>query len=168
MLTIRFFRIGKKNQPSYKIVVTDKRNAPSGGLFKEEVGFYNPITKEKSLKGERIKHWISKGAQPSDTAYNLFVKEGIIEGKKVSVLKKSKKKKETPAEAPKEEVKPETSKEEPKTEEIAPVEEKPKEETPKQEVPVEEAKSEAPKEEPKTEETSPVEEKPKEEVDKKE
>jgi small subunit ribosomal protein S16 len=113
MLTIRFFRIGKKNQPSYKIVVTDKKNSPSGGRFTEEVGFYNPITKEKSLNGERIKYWISKGAQPSDTAHNIFVKEGIIEGKKISVLKKSKKKKE---EVPAEGIKPEASKEEVKPE----------------------------------------------------
>ena len=157
MLTIRFFRIGKKNQPSYKVVVTDKRNAPSGGLFKEEVGFYNPITKEKSLNGERIKYWISKGAQPSDTAHNLFVKEGIIEGKKVSVLKKSKKKKEVP----KEEVSAEASKEEIKAEEVPA-------EIPKEEKPVEEVKTEeVPKEEAPVEE-KPKEEAPKEEVDKRE
>ena len=50
MLVIRFFRVGKKNQPSFKIVVTDKKHPPKGGRFLEEVGFYNPLTKEKVLR----------------------------------------------------------------------------------------------------------------------
>ncbi|MFH1714502.1 MAG: 30S ribosomal protein S16, partial [Candidatus Nealsonbacteria bacterium] len=64
MLTIRFFRTGKKNQPSFKIVVTDKRKASSKGRFVEEVGFYNSLTKEKVLKADRVKYWISVGAKP--------------------------------------------------------------------------------------------------------
>lgn len=91
MLVIRFFRVGKKNQPSFKIVVTDKRNAPRAGRFTEEVGFYNPVTKEKVLSKERAQYWLSKGAKPSPTVYNLLVKEGILEGKKIAVHKKSKK-----------------------------------------------------------------------------
>jgi small subunit ribosomal protein S16 len=122
MLTIRFFRIGKKHQPFYKIVVTDKKNPPKGGRFVEEVGFFNPLTKEKSLKGERIKHWISKGAKASDTVYNLLIKEKILKGKKIDLHKKAKKKKkEKTAEKPKpveetkpaEEVKPEPEKVDP-------------------------------------------------------
>jgi small subunit ribosomal protein S16 len=93
MLVIRFFRIGKKNQPSFKIVVTDKRNPPRGGRFVEEVGFLNPITKEKVLKKERIKYWLSVGAQPSESVYNLLVSEKIIEGKKIPVHKKKKEEK---------------------------------------------------------------------------
>jgi len=92
MLVIRFLRIGKRNQPSFKIVVTDKRKAPRGGRFVEEVGFWNPLTKKKSLKAERIKYWISKGAKPSDTVYNLLISEKIIQAKKIAVHKKSKKK----------------------------------------------------------------------------
>lgn len=92
MLAIRLFRVGKKNQPAFKIVVTDKRRPPRAGRFLEQVGFYNPLTKEKALKGERIKYWISKGAKPSDTVFNLLIKEKILEGKKVAVHKKSKKK----------------------------------------------------------------------------
>jgi len=103
MLVIRFLRIGKRNQPSFKIVVTDKRRAPRGGRFVEEVGFWNPLTKKKSLKAERIKYWISKGAKPSDTVYNLLISGKIIQAKKIAVHKKSKKKQEQP----KEEVKPE-------------------------------------------------------------
>ena len=90
MLVIRFFRVGKKNQPSFKIVVTDKRNPPRAGRFLEQVGFYNPITEEKVLKKERVQYWISKGAQPSPTVYNLLIKEGILQGKKIAVHKKSK------------------------------------------------------------------------------
>ncbi|MBI2450635.1 MAG: 30S ribosomal protein S16 [Candidatus Nealsonbacteria bacterium] len=99
MLIIRFFRVGKKNQPSFKIVVTDKRRPPRAGRFTEQVGFYNPVTKERNLNKERIQYWVSKGAQPSLTAYNLFVKEGILQGKKIAVHKKSKKPTEAPASA---------------------------------------------------------------------
>ena len=101
MLCIRFLRIGKKHQPCYKIVVTDKRKPPRGGRFVEEVGFWNPLTKEKILKAERIKYWMSKGAQPSDSVYNLLIKEKICEGKKIAVHKKKKEKKEETSEAPK-------------------------------------------------------------------
>jgi len=101
MLCIRFLRIGKKHQPCYKIVVTDKRRPPRGGRFVEEVGFWNPLTKEKVLKAERIKHWISKGAKPSDSVYNLLIKEKVCEGKKTPVHKKKKEKKGETSEAPK-------------------------------------------------------------------
>lgn len=91
MLTIRLFRVGKKNQPSFKIVVIDKRKAPNKGRFVEEVGFLNPLTKEKILRKERINYWLSVGAKPSDTLYNLLVSEKIIEGKKIAKHKKAKK-----------------------------------------------------------------------------
>ena len=94
MLKIRLFRVGKKNQPSFKIVVTDKRKPPRAGRFVEQVGFYNPLTKEKKLVSERIKYWLSVGAQPSDTVYNLLIKEKIVEDKKIAVHKKSKKAKD--------------------------------------------------------------------------
>ena len=94
MLVIRLFRTGKKNQPSFKIVVTDKQNPPRGGRFVEEVGFYNPVTKEKVLKQERLKYWLSQGAQPSATVQNLLIKEGILQDKKIPKHKKSKKKEE--------------------------------------------------------------------------
>jgi len=83
MLVIRFFRVGKKNQPAFKIVVTDKRRPTRAGRFVEEVGFYNPLTKEKVLKQERIKYWLSVGAKPSATFHNLLVSEKIIEDKKI-------------------------------------------------------------------------------------
>jgi small subunit ribosomal protein S16 len=146
MLVIRFFRVGKKNQPSFKIVVTDKRRPPRGGRFLEEVGFWNPLTKEKILRGERIKYWLSVGAKPSDSVYNLLVKEKICQGKKTPVHKKKKEKKPSSAKATagKKEVKEEAKSEEAK-------QEKPKEETAKPEEPKKEVKTQEPKEEKKEE-----------------
>ena len=91
MLVIRLFRTGRKNQPSYKVVVTEKTNPPARGRFVEEVGFYNPLTKEKKLNAERITYWLSVGAKPSDTLYNLLVTEKIVEGTKIPKQKKTKK-----------------------------------------------------------------------------
>jgi len=91
MLVIRLLRIGRKNQPSYKIVVTDSRRAPRGGRFVAQVGSWNPLSKQRILKKEEIKKWISKGAKPSDTVYNMLLQEKVIEGKKIDVHKKSKK-----------------------------------------------------------------------------
>ncbi len=83
MLMIRFMRIGRKNQPSFKIVVTEKTKSSTGGRFVEEVGFYNPVTKEKVLKPERLKYWISQGAQPTPTVSNLLISEKVTEGAKI-------------------------------------------------------------------------------------
>src|SRR4030065_1146024 len=94
MLVIRLLRTGKKNQPSFKIVVAEKEKSSTSGKYIEEVGFYNPLTKEKNLKAERIKYWISVGVQPSETIHNMLVSQKIIEGKKIDLHKKSKKKRE--------------------------------------------------------------------------
>ncbi len=92
MLMIRLLRVGKKHQPLFKIVVTDKRNSARGGRSTEEVGFWDPVKKTRTFKKERVLHWLSKGAQPSDTVHNMLVAEKIIEAKKTPVHKKSKKK----------------------------------------------------------------------------
>ena len=105
MLVIRLFRTGKKNQPFFKIVVTDKRRPPRAGRFVEELGNWNPLTKEKVLKQERIKYWLSVGAKPSDTVHNLLVSEKIIEVKKIPKHKVLKKAEEKPIpEKPAEEI----------------------------------------------------------------
>jgi small subunit ribosomal protein S16 len=149
MLSIRFLRVGKKHQPSYKIVVVDKRRSPKSGKFIEQLGFYNPLTKEKGINKERAQYWLSQGAQPSDTVHNLLVKEGLIEGKKVAVHSTKQRKKEEvkkapvvgePAsEAPKEEV---VEKEKPSVKEIKEEEAEKKEEkeVKKQEQPKEQKK----------------------------
>jgi len=144
MLVIRLFRVGKKNQPSFKIVVTDKRRSTRAGRFVEEVGFYNPLTKEKVLKSERLKYWLSVGAKPSDTVYNLLISEKITEGKKIPVHKKAKEVDELRSSSPfaNARVKEETSltpapapapAEAPAIKEEKPAEEKPAEETPRTE-----------------------------------
>lgn len=105
MLVIRFFRVGKKKQPSFKIVVTDSRRPPKAGRFVEEVGFYNPMTKEKVLRQERVKHWLDKGAQPSATVHNLLISSKILEGKKIAkhnIVKKKEEATEAVPETPKE------------------------------------------------------------------
>lgn len=99
MLVIRLFRTGKKNQPSFKIVVIEKKKSSVKSLYIEEVGFWNPLTKEKVLKQERIKYWLSVGARPSSTVHNLLISEKIIEGKKIPVHKKAEKKEKEPAES---------------------------------------------------------------------
>lgn len=106
MLIIRLSRVGRKNRPFFKIVVIDKKRGPKSHRYLEEVGFLDPIKKEKNLKKERIKYWLSVGAQPSDRVYNLLVSEKIILGKKKPLHKKKKtKKKEKGEEKPKEKVK---------------------------------------------------------------
>lgn len=86
MLTIRLLRTGKKNQPSYKVVVTDRKNPPQGGKFVEEVGFFNPKTKEKTFKKERVAYWLSVGAQASDTVHNMLVNEKVIDQPKRKIF----------------------------------------------------------------------------------
>ena len=162
MLVIRYFRVGKKNQPYFKIVVTDKRMPTRGGRFVEEVGFVDPVKKKKTVKADRVKYWISVGAKPSPTVFNLLVSEKIIEGKKIPVHKKKKIKEGevpvAPAAAPAAAATAAAPAEAPKAE-AAQVVETPKVETPKEEkkeepkieAPVEEKKIEPPKEEKKIE-----------------
>ena len=121
MLKIRLQKTGKKNAPSYRIVLCEHTSPPQG-KFIEILGHYNPRLKQKGFKKERIEHWISKGAQASPTVYNLLINEKIIQGKKVKAWRaKKRKKEEKKVEPPKpkvEEVKSvEVPKEEPKPEE---------------------------------------------------
>jgi small subunit ribosomal protein S16 len=91
MLTIRLHRIGKRNQPSFKIVVVDKRISAAAGKFCEEVGTINRVTKQTKLNKERVGYWLSKGAQPSPTVNNILVAEKLVSGKKISVHAQPKK-----------------------------------------------------------------------------
>jgi len=93
MLKIRLSRVGKKNKAQFRVTVADGRRAPSG-KFIEILGHYNPHTKERVLKNERIEYWISKGAKPSATVHNFLVDTGIIKGEKITSWKPKKKSKE--------------------------------------------------------------------------
>lgn len=91
MLVIRLTRKGKKNQPFFRVVVTDKRRSAKGGRAVEILGYVDPLTKRKSLKKERILHWLKVGAKASPTVHNLLVSEKVIEAAKISKHKKLKK-----------------------------------------------------------------------------
>ena len=90
MLMIRLQRVGRKNDPSFRAVVTDSRNSTKSGKFIEIVGSYDARRGEPQLKKERILYWISKGAKTSDTMHNLLIKAQVISGKKIDVTKKAK------------------------------------------------------------------------------
>jgi small subunit ribosomal protein S16 len=80
MVRIRLRRIGLKGQPSYRIVAADKES-PRDGRFLEILGFYNPRTQPATiqLKEERIYHWMSNGAQPSESALQVFKSAGLLD-----------------------------------------------------------------------------------------
>lgn len=94
MVRIRLRRVGGRSQASFRIVATDKES-PNNGRFIEILGFYNPRTQPVTiqLKEDRIYDWISKGAQPSDSAMQVFKLAGLTtryerfkSGEKVEVL----------------------------------------------------------------------------------
>ena len=79
MVRIRLKRLGTKMRPYYRLVVMDSRK-PRDGRALEEVGIYHPISPEGQqveLKEERIREWLSKGAQPSNTVKKLLNKQNI-------------------------------------------------------------------------------------------
>ena len=88
MLKIRLQRVGRKHEPSFRVVLTDSKNSTKSGKFLEVLGSYDPRKNTEQFNVEKIKHWISKGAKPTDTLHNIFVDQKIVEGKKVNVLPK--------------------------------------------------------------------------------
>ena len=88
MLMIRLQRIGRKNDASFRVVLTDSKNSTKSGKFKEILGSYNLKSGEVLFKADRIKHWIGNGAKASDTVHNFLVSQKIVEGKKKNVLSK--------------------------------------------------------------------------------
>lgn len=79
MVKIRLRRVGAKKQPSYRVVVTDSR-APRDGRFIEAIGFYNPRTEPETvqIKEDRALHWLSVGAQPTESVARLLDKQGTM------------------------------------------------------------------------------------------
>ncbi len=94
MLHIRLRRIGKKKQPTYRLIVCEKSKDPFGDYL-ENLGTYNPRTtpSEINLKADRISEWISKGAQCSDTVWNILVDQGVVKGEKRKSIQISTKRK---------------------------------------------------------------------------
>jgi len=150
MLTLRFQRVGKTHDTTFRVVAVDSRFSSKSGKVKEVLGWWDPRQDKFELKTERINYWLKQGAQVSDSCFNLLIKAKIIEGKKRPVVIHQKKVKEGEEKTP---IKAET----PKTEEVQPslpaqageVLAEPTIEAPK----VKEKIKEEPKEEPKPEET---------------
>lgn len=87
MLKIRLQRVGRKHEPSFRLVLTDSKNSTKSGKYLETLGNFDARRGEKSeFKSERISHWMSKGAQVSGTVHNILIDKKIISGKKVNVL----------------------------------------------------------------------------------
>lgn len=77
MLVIRLTRIGKTNEPAYRIVVSEKRKAVKGE-YQELIGYYNPSENKRiDFNKDRFEYWVSKGAQPSDTVASLMKTNGV-------------------------------------------------------------------------------------------
>ena len=86
MLKMRLQRVGRKNDPSYRVVVTDSRTSPKSNKHIDLLGAYSAKQSAFSVDGERVEEWISKGVQVSPTVHNLLISNKIIEGKKINVL----------------------------------------------------------------------------------
>ncbi len=82
MIRLRLKRMGAKKRPSYRIVAAES-SSPRDGRIIESIGHYDPVAEPATLKinEERAKHWLSVGAQPSDTVATLLRKQGIIPAK---------------------------------------------------------------------------------------
>ena len=79
MVKIRLRRMGGPKQPTYRIVAADSR-APRDGRFLEILGNYNPRTEPATVevKEDRVRHWLSQGAQPTETVLRLLKQKGIL------------------------------------------------------------------------------------------
>jgi small subunit ribosomal protein S16 len=80
MVKIRLMRMGMKGAPSYRVVIADARS-PRDGRIIENIGWYNPRTEPSTINidADRAKHWLSVGAQPTDSVVSLLIRSGIIE-----------------------------------------------------------------------------------------
>lgn len=101
MLMIRLARVGAKNQPLYRLVVSEKHKDLLGD-FLENLGSYNSRSPEKKadFKVDRIKYWLSQGAKTSPTVHNLLLREKIITGEKARAFAVKKQPVETAPVAP--------------------------------------------------------------------
>ena len=78
MLKLRLKRAGRKGSPSYRLVIMEHSNRRDGRPI-DEIGFYNPITKQSFFDVSKIEKWMSNGAKPSQTVLNLLLKAKIIQ-----------------------------------------------------------------------------------------
>ncbi len=78
---IRLRRMGAKGRPFYRVVVADARS-PRDGRFIEELGYYDPLTEPATVKveAERVREWLRRGAQPTDSVRRLLRQAGVETG----------------------------------------------------------------------------------------
>jgi len=88
MLTIRLQRRGRKNDPSFRVILVEKKRAAKTGNVNEILGNYNARTGAIKLEGERIKELLKNGVTVSDNLHNLLVSNKIIDAKKINILPK--------------------------------------------------------------------------------
>lgn len=97
--------MGRKNDPSFRVIVTDSRRAAKTGSVVEVVGNYDARSaaggqaRPPQFNTDRIKHWLSMGAKVSDTVHNLLIDAKLLSGKKINVLPKNKNRAKIEAEA---------------------------------------------------------------------
>ena len=78
MLKLRLKRMGRKKQPTYRLVVMENTSRRNGRPV-EQVGYYNPLTKESYFEVEKIRKWLNCGVKPTQTVQDLLRKSSIIE-----------------------------------------------------------------------------------------
>ncbi len=90
MVKIRLRRVGTRNRPMYRVVVADARS-PRDGAFIEIIGHYNPLTEPETfaIDEEKALKWLNQGAKPTDTAFRLLSKSGVMEKFKPTSVKKA-------------------------------------------------------------------------------
>lgn len=81
---IRMQRIGRRNDPAFRILVLEKTSSPKAGTYTDLLGTYNPKTKALTLAEDRLKEWMAKGAQLSDSLSNLLITKKVIQGTKTA------------------------------------------------------------------------------------
>ena len=77
MLKLRLKRLGKKRSPSYRLVIMESTSRRNGRPV-DEVGYYDPMTKNSKFDTEKIKKWLSYGVQPTETVFHLLKKAEIV------------------------------------------------------------------------------------------
>jgi small subunit ribosomal protein S16 len=86
MLAIKLSQTGKTNKKMFRLIISEKSRDPYGNVL-EILGSYNPHSKELAVKGDRVKYWLSKGAQMTATVNNLLIEKKVIDGDKVVASK---------------------------------------------------------------------------------
>ena len=96
MVRLRLTRMGRRHRPFYRLNAVEKRTQRDGRVL-ENLGWYNPMEKDTSkqveFKADRIKHWLSEGAQPSDTVKDLLARHEVIDGAAWTAERESKRRK---------------------------------------------------------------------------